>query len=165
MQTGIDTYVTREEADEYVQSHYPHESNPRNTWENLSQGERDTLLRAACLELEVLPWNGRTVSEEQLLAFPRTDKLRSRGEEYLTFSAVPLPVKYAQIELALWMTDSAAQAERGQRTELQSQGVTGYKLGDLSERYGGRFRIPAPLAVPRCAALIGRYLNGGCSVY
>ena len=157
MIVGTDTYVTREEADEYVRTHYRHEAPPRNTWENMNpQGGRDVLLTAACLELETLAWQGRAVSAEQTLAFPRSSHA---GD-------VPQSIKYAQIELALWMADDKSQAARKKRAELRLGGVTSYSIGDLSESYGdGAAVLPAPLSSPRCAALIRRYLSGGYAVY
>lgn len=159
MIVGTDTYVTVAEAGTYIASHYRSTDQARTRWTGLPTEDKEILLVNACAELEQLPFHGRKAETGQLLSFPRFPLRFGAAPE------VPAKVKAAQIELALWLSDDARQAEQVQRRELQMQGVTSFSIGkgDLSETYTtAQPRLgQSVLACPKAAALLAIYLQGG----
>lgn len=148
MQVSTDTYVTVAEADTYVLTRYRSISTARTRWTALPESDKEILLKDACGVMEQLPFHGYKAKDGQLLAFPR------QGQD-----EVPEAVKAAQVEIALWLSDDASQAEAEKRRALQAQGVTTFSIDDLSETYGrlSSNRVPLPL---RAQMLLARYLNG-----
>ena len=161
MQPGIDTYVTTAEADDYVAAHYGASSPARVRWEGLETDAKERNLTAACLEMERLPYRGRKADRDQALSFPRLPMQYGRPLE------PPWDVCAAQVELALYLSDDAAQEASQRRRDLQAQGVTAYSIDDLSETYGnptagsaGGMGSAVELC-PAAARLLSRYTNGG----
>lgn len=156
MQVGIDSYVTIYDADAYVASRYISSDAARLRWDALPDDDKEILLIQACAEIEALQLRGKKMSRDQLLAFPR------RPFQDLDVTWAPDEVRHAQIELALWLSDSSAQADAAQRQNLQAQGVTGFSIGDLSESYKtGAGEKPAPLLCPKSQRLLAQYVFGG----
>ncbi len=157
LKPGENSYVTVEEADEYITSRCRSKSKDRQRWDGLGQDEKETLLINACAELEVLPFRGRKMVPDQPLSFPRLPYQYGRANE-----GAPADVKAAQIELALWMSDEEKLSGRAQRAELRAQGVTSAGIGGLSESYdasaGG---AQTALVCPKAKALLAKYLSGG----
>lgn len=157
---GTDSYITITEADEYISSRYRSNNKDRKRWQELTEEDKEVLLRNACAEMELLPFHGRKITREQKLAFPRLPYQYGRVEEI-----APLRVKQAQVELALWLSDEEKQGNQSQRQELQSQGVESFSIGDLSESYGkGVGEKSAPLLCSKVKTLIAPYLNGGYDI-
>ena len=157
LEVGTNSYITTTEADEYISSRYRSNNKDRKRWEELSESDKEILLVNACDELERLPWIGRRASRQQTLSFPRLPLQYGRSQE------PPQAIKHAQAELALWLSDDTKQANANQRQELQSQGVTSFGIGDLSESYTGNSTNPAPMLCSKVAGLIAPYINGGHS--
>lgn len=152
---GTDSYVTVAEADEYISKRYTSNSKDRKRWEELSKEDKEIIIRNACDEIELMPFQGRKITREQKLEFPRLPYQYGNP-------VVPDIVKYAQIELALWLSDDKTQLEQSQRRDLQAQGVESFSIGDLSESYAsGNAEQSAPLLCSKCAALLKPYLRGG----
>lgn len=91
----------------------------------------------------------------QALKFPRTRDPKNTDGTY----KVPLPVRNATIiqAAALLATDAAAGEERA---ALQAQGVSNYKIGDLSETFrdgGAGVRGVASVITPEALSLIQQY--------
>lgn len=158
MQPGIDTYVTVTEADDYVAAHYGASNSARARWEGMETEDKERNLTAACLEMERLPYRGRKADGNQALSFPRLPMQYGRPLE------PPWDVCAAQVELALYLSDDAAQEASQRRRDLQAQGVTAYSIDDLSETYGNPGSAGADNAVnlcPAAARLLSRYTDGG----
>lgn len=67
---GTDSYVTVAEADEYISKRYTSNSKDRKRWEELSKEDKEIIIRNACDEIELMPFQGRKITMEQKLAFP-----------------------------------------------------------------------------------------------
>lgn len=150
MVVGADTYVTVVEADAYVMTNYRSGSAGRIRWLAMDEGDKEIILATACRDMEQLPYQGQRATRDQSLAFPRL------GQD-----VVPERVKAAQVELAMWLTDDAKQADLDRRESLRMQGVSSFGLGDLSESYRAETAINRSLLCPKLRSLLTRYLNGG----
>lgn len=73
LQIGINTYVTVEEADTYIASHYLSTNSARQTWENLTDEDKKASLLRSCMALNSLKYTGRRKVAGQKLEFPRTN--------------------------------------------------------------------------------------------
>lgn len=142
MQVGKNSYVTISEADKYVVNYYAYKDEAHLRWFSLPDTSKTTLLLRACAEIESMQFLGTKASTEQAMSFPRRP-----------FTGVPEPIKAAQVELALHYTDEQA----SKRRELQSQGVSSFTLGDLSETYGDGTQGVNSKAL----SLLLPFLNGG----
>jgi hypothetical protein len=123
------SYVTVAEAATYFE-HHPDGA----TWTALaSDTVRGQYLILATSHIDMEPINGdkyttgtTSGAPTQALRFPRT-------QDYDTAKYVPVEVKKATYEQALYL----AQAGTGStRQQLQAQGVTSISVGDASESYG-----------------------------
>lgn len=162
MTVGTDSYVTAAEADSYIAARYTATSADRIRWNALSTVDKDILLVDSCYEIEILPFRGRKVLKTQPLSFPRRIPFQSGVAET---PEVPDGIKFAQIELALYLSDKTKVAEQSQRQSLQSQGVRSFSLGDLSESYRtGSSQKAAPLLCPKCALFLRPHLSGGAAI-
>jgi len=83
-----DSFVTVEEAYEYIINFAPDGSEDLTAWEALSEGQQELRLRIAAQLMGNLPLRGTKVYEYQALCFPRS--AQSDVEE------IPLAVKEAQ---------------------------------------------------------------------
>lgn len=156
---GTDSYVTVTEADGYIDRNYRSNNPDRKRWQEISDEDKEVLLRQACKEIDALPFKGRKATIKQPLAFPRLPF------QYCSAVDVPANVKSAQIELALWLSDDEKQAEISQRQSLQTQGITAVSIGSTSESYGkhnGNHSV-ANLCIP-VKTLLYSWLNGGYEV-
>lgn len=154
MTVGVDTYVTVDEADTYISTHYVSSSAEQQRWSGLSVNDKTAYLLNALAHIERLPIKGRKAVYWQPLAFPRLLDIYD--------IAVPVNVKAAQIELALWLSDTAKQAEQAKRQDLQRQGVVSFGIGDLSENYGGvRISNNAALRCEKVQLLLLNEMSGG----
>lgn len=139
---GIDSYVTVDQADTYIRSHYTASSPEYIRWYKLNDHDRAVYLKEAFAEIDTLP-------------FPRR------------FGDVPDAVMWAQCELAVWLSDADKRNGEDSRRELIKQGVTAFSLGDLSESYGGTSddsgTSPA-LDCDKCRRLLRPWLSGGFKI-
>ena len=115
-------YVTLEEADEYIRTHYLSTDSLRLGWDNLSEDDRTVLLNKSFQAIELLPFPGRKLSPEQSSAFPRWPH-----------KEVPAVVKWAQIENALAKSDASNEEDAQHYEKLWTYGVESYSIGNLSE--------------------------------
>jgi len=160
LKPGENSYVSMQEAAEYVKAHYLGRDSARKSWDGLSPEDQTTRLISACADIETLPFTGRKSNAAQALAFPRLPAQYGKAQD------IPQKVKDAQVELAMWMADDKKSADRAQRKDLQEQGVKSFSVGNLSESYGdGGFGIKSvALACSKSAALLRPYLGGGYRV-
>lgn len=115
-------YVTLDQADEYIATHYISTDSLRTAWEGLSSDDKKALLLKSFDTIEILPFAGRKLVAGQEYAFPRYPD-----------TEVPKAIKAAQIEDALSSADSAASEEAAHYGRLWQFGVQSYSIGNLSE--------------------------------
>ncbi len=152
---GTDSYITLEYADRYIGERYRAGNTDRTRWESLSEEERESVLKAACRELERIKWHGRTISKDQQLAFPRLPY------QDRTATEAPQRIKEAQAELALWLTDEQGQEEIRQREQIRLQGIKSVNIGSLSMSFANSAGSELALICPAAARLLAPYINGG----
>lgn len=119
---GLIGYVTLEEADEYVSTHYVATDDVRLSWESTSEEDKIVLLNKSFQTIELLPFTGRKLSPGQPTAFPRWPS-----------KEVPEQIKWAQIENALSKSDTANEEDAKYYERLWMYGVDSYSIGNLSE--------------------------------
>lgn len=118
-------YVTLEEADAYVETHYLEVEDARTNWEDLENESKEILLRRSFEAIDNLVLTGRKTFPDQDTSFPRYPS-----------TEVPARVKYAQIENALSLSDASIQEDTAFYSKLKSFGITSYSIGNLSETFG-----------------------------
>lgn len=116
-------YVTLEQANEYIATHYISTDKLYESWDYLSDEDKSALLLRSFECIEVLPFTGRKSNPDQEKAFPRYPA-----------TTVPKQVQYAQIENALSMSDTSMSEEAEHYGRLWQFGVQAYSIGNLSER-------------------------------
>lgn len=127
---GVDTYVTVQEAEEYLRN-LPlcHEISMYSHFLLQPTASQENSLRLSCLQLETLSYVGRKSNPEQKLSFPRYIPPHSPTDE------VPLLIKYAQIELAAALCDTKSIEKKEFYDNLKSYGIKSYSMGNLSETF------------------------------
>ena len=173
---GTNSYVTNEEASEYVKAYYPTEHPMYSLWFSLSEKDQNIALIKSTLNLEQLSYVGVKTSTDQVLSFPRYTKLGQR-----TTPIVPPEVKAAQVENALYISDPDSYSKESIEDEafyrnLRSWGITNYKIGNVSETLGAGTNSPASASVsgginassllpsPFAQSLIAKFLVKGVSI-
>lgn len=148
-------YVTLEEANQYVSTHYMSVDELRVGWEALSDEDRSALLTRSFQVLELLPFAGRKFDPKQANAFPRWPQ-----------QEVPTAIKWAQIENALAKSDTSNEEDTKFYERLWMYGVESYSIGNLSERTStGSYSANGAQATGITSAIADRllrpYLGGG----
>ena len=148
-------YVTLQEADEYVRTHYLTADELRVGWEALSDEDRIALLTRSFQVLELLPFAGRKFDPKQDKAFPRWPQ-----------QEVPAAIKWAQIENALAKSDASNEEDAKHYERLWTYGVESYSIGNLSERTStGTYSLRGAQSTGITSAVAERllrpYLGGG----
>ena len=155
LELNKNSYVTVEDADSYITTHYRSNNKLRKVWEELDEADKIASLLSACADIEALPFGGRAMTAGQAMAFPRLPY------QYGSAGEIPKELAYTGRACAMEVDDtSTAQAE--QRQALQAQGVESFSVGDLSESYTtGATAQPTALMCAKVANLLAPYLNGG----
>ena len=148
-------YVTLEEANEYIKTHYLSTDTLRIGWESLSDEDRTALLTKSFQALELLPFAGRKFESSQVNAFPRWP-----------YKEVPAAIKWAQIENAVAKSDASNEEDAKFYERLWMYGVESYSIGNLSERSStGSYSVSGAQATGVTSAIADRllrpYLGGG----
>ena len=148
-------YVTLEEANDYVASHYLAADNLRKGWDDLFDEEREILLNKSFQTIELLPFSGRKLNPTQSTVFPRWP-----------CKEVPNAIKWAQIENALAKCDASNEEDAKYYERLWTYGVESYSIGNLSERTStGTYSLRGAQATGITSAIAERllrpYLGGG----
>lgn len=126
---GENTYVTIEEANEYVENSMLSTDGRKTAWEKLCDNDKAVYLRNSLLEIESLPFIGYKVFLDQPLCFPR---VRSAFGSPTT---IPNIIKTAQMKNALAMLPVTENAGILKRKQLQLSGVTSTSMEGFSESY------------------------------
>ena len=114
----------------------------------LTTDQKAWYLQRATKIMDALPLKGSTYyyidktspsSDEQELQFPRViNEMVVSWDDSTSAAVVPQEVKDACCEEALSLYDFYVASDDDQkRRKLQTQGVSSFSLGDLSENYGG----------------------------
>ena len=156
LQVGVDTYITIEEMNQYVTTHFVSSDALRVQWEATSEEDQEVWLRRAFDQINSLPYTGRPKNPKQKLPFPRHGQV-----DFLN-------VKYAQAEQAIAITDTVEQQEINDRLRLRRAGVTEYRIGDLQEKFNGQ--IPSASngtffgLAEKAYSYLSKWLRGGYKV-
>ena len=148
-------YVTLEEANDYVASHYLDTDDLRKGWDSLFDEEREILLTKSFQTIELLPFTGRKLNPNQSTVFPRWP-----------YKEVPNAIKWAQIENALAKSDTSNEEDAKHYERLWTYGVESYSIGNLSERtssgtYSMRGAQATGITSVIAERLLRPYLGGG----
>lgn len=153
-------YTTVALADTYISTHYTADSSERKRWEELTEDDKKVYLTNSFEAIEKLQFKGRKAVSGQETAFPRLPYQYGKTDEI-----APQRVKFAEIELALWLSDTKRTAKSKKRKELIEDGVKSFSVGDLSENYGDtaqtEVRTVSALKCSKCRELLLPYLCGG----
>lgn len=148
-------YVTLEEANEYIKTHYLSKDTLRLSWEELSDDDRTVLLNKSFQTIELLPFTGRKLNPDQSTVFPRWP-----------CKEVPEAIKWAQIENALAKSDASNEEDAQYYEKLWTYGVESYSIGNLSEHvsagsYGLRGAQATGVTSVVAERLLRPFLGGG----
>lgn len=148
------SYCTVEQADAYVTGHYLSTDDARVRWDSLASEDKQVLLNRAHDTIDALPITGRKTSVNQPDAFPRCpDK------------EVPDAVKSAECELALSLSDEAANASLEDYRKMVDYGIQSYSIGNFSETLlsysKNSIEIKYGLISTQAKQLLTPWLSGG----
>lgn len=151
-------YVTLEEADLYVATHYVEDSDERTYWEDLDDSDKQILLLTSYEAIDRLPFPGRKTYDSQETMFPR-----------YPMNTIPRDIKAAQIENALVNANEAESEEAKQYERLWSAGVSSYSIGNLSETvgnatYGVSATAQSGITSVKAKKLLIPFLSGGFNI-
>jgi hypothetical protein len=146
---SADSYVSLNEADGYAASRFG-----TDAWAALSDADQEKALRQATREIDRCRFRGRKTYASQALQFPRD----YCSEESADLLEVPDEVQEACFEQALWVVQHGATGGRSVRQQLQSEGVTSFRVGSTSETFlGSGLRWLCPEASALLAPWIERW--------
>jgi len=117
---GTNTYISLADAETYMEKVY----DPDGLWAAATDAVKNNLLAQATIDIDSEHWRYAKTDDDQTLEFPRA------GE-----TTIETKVANACVEQALYRLRIGSEATA--RADLQAQGVTSFRLGDLSETYGG----------------------------
>lgn len=148
-------YVTLDEANAYVESHYVSTDPLRLGWDVLDDEDKVVLLTRSLQAIELLPFPGRKLKPDQTTVFPRWPS-----------DQVPEAVKWAQIENAVAKSDTSNEEDAQHYERLWVYGVESYTIGNLSERtssgsYGLRSAQATGITSAIAERLLRPFLGGG----
>lgn len=171
------TYVSLQDADDYINEHYQKHHPLRVHWSVLEDTEKQTYLLQSTAQIEKLPFIGRKAFITQSMAFPRVRERRafaSMLEFRLTYGVtteiIPTSVKQAEIENALdIIMEQIKSVSDKQFLTMQSLGAvknTKYnkrEAGDLgfgAELTGG-MQQKCPISSAKAYNLLREWIGGG----
>lgn len=117
MQVGIDTYVTVEEADRFIETYYPEFDDLAVVWGVLTEREKASYLYTSVQQMEALVLSGVRLNASQPLQFPRKECFMPATREN---PSIPEPVKEAQIENAIELLNTDLNARSDEQIILLS---------------------------------------------
>lgn len=152
-EVGVNSYVSREEADAYFRDRLDAEA-----WAEASTERQEAALVTATRRIDSLRLRGQKADPRQVLAFPR--RYPSARGWYVEYT-VPEAVRMATCEEALaLLSETAGDRERRKLLEL---GIVSRTVGDASEAYRQDARPPSDLLSPEARRLLAPYLAGAVS--
>lgn len=130
--TASDSYVSLAEADTYFSARFGAEA-----YTDLEDADQEKALRQATREVDRHRIVGRRHYFSQALKFPRQYPYHREEPGESTAVEIPLSVKHATLEQALWICQNSPTGGRSPRQQLQNEGVTSFRVGSASETFGG----------------------------
>ncbi len=130
---GTNSYITVVDAATYFGDRIP----AATAWAGATDDQKTAALISATKRIDRLRIRGRKYLSTQALAFPRTynhptvEDMLEDGSPLYSVTSVPQYVKDACCEEALALLDYGD----SKRLKLQAQGVAGFTVGSLSERF------------------------------
>lgn len=85
IKVNFNSYVTLEEADDYIKTYYTSTSAERTTWESLPEEDKIIALLSSARALNNLRYKGQKKIKGQPLAFPRKYATMGFGVSYIPF--------------------------------------------------------------------------------
>lgn len=123
-----DSYATLTEAATYVTDFRAQAS---AAWAALDDTGKEVALRQAALHMERIDWSGARASLTQALAWPQY------GHDRWGSGEIPRAVKFAQVELAIWLVDNdPTTAETGDQYSSVQIGELKFAFRDPAGRGG-----------------------------
>lgn len=122
----VETYITLEEANNYIAEYYTSTDPLRIQWEAMSDDDKEVYLRKSFAQINELPYVGRPKNINQPYPFPRCENWKANDMQR---------VKYAQAEQSIFLTDAVIAQEVNDRIRLRRAGVVEYRIGDLQEKF------------------------------
>lgn len=130
-------YVSIEDANNYISSHYLSTDTKRDSWDKMSEEDKTVLLTQSLDIIENLSFIGRKTDKEQELSFPRNGS-----------KVIPEKIKSAQIVGALSILDSDG------TYEAIESGITSERVGNVSYTYSKTNEIK------KCRPEMYKFLKG-----
>jgi hypothetical protein len=156
---GVDSYITVEQADEYVDKFFVSSDKQRTDWDSLSEADKTVHLSCACSAIESVAFIGVKLIEDQTLSFPRC---------YPTYNDEQTPevVKQAQafeaLELCSPSQDSSVYKSRvGNKKSFHVTGLSETMAATNCSKTGVLGAIISSHAI----RLLSEYAGGGYDVY
>jgi hypothetical protein len=166
---GVDTYISRADAEAYIKAHYTSTDPAAIAWMQASEPDCEILLRRAARTIDRQPLQGFKASDTQVMEFPRAlytepapdaqdalhPLLRTQDGWYIQ-TAVPAAVGHAQAEIVMSLLQGPSE-----RATLQREGVKSFTIGHLSETYTG---TQSALDSYEARQLLAPYTGGGLRI-
>ena len=156
----MSNYLTVEEANEYVSTHYISTDTLRTSWESLSDADKEVLLTSSTEAINMIPWPGKKAVPSQPNAFPRWPD-----------TEVPVAIVAACVENALSMTDSTVSEETNLYKKMWAYGLSSYSIGNFSETIvqgGGTGGVTtlaqSGIVSVKAQTILGPFLGGGFTI-
>lgn len=154
----MSSYVTVEEATQYILQHYTSVDPIRIAWETLPDEDKQILLNRSADAINSLPLPGRKTYPDQENAFPRYPS-----------TEVPEEVKAAQVENALVSSDEQQNEDAKLYQKMWAYGISSYRIGNLSESIGTASGnagftttlLQSGVVSTKAQNLLSRFLGGG----
>lgn len=154
---NANSYVTIDEADAYFAFRFG-----AGAWQALSSANKEVALRHATQSIDQQRLRGYQVQDTQALAFPRYIPGSWDASGLVSPSTdIPRAVKDACCEEALWLAQHSSTGGVSPRQQVQSEGVTSYTVGGLSETLTP---TGVQLLGPRAQTLLRQWIDRGGQV-
>lgn len=170
---GVDSYVTVEQATEYITAHYPSTDTRVTAWGNLEEADQEVFLRRACTALSELAYRGMTFEALQTLPFPRylypdgvmayTELIAPLSYIYPELAEVPQDIMNAQIEEAF---ERACPSADSTKSKIKNGAVESVTIGHFSEHYSlaALGSVSTVLVSGKAQKLVAPYIGGAFDV-
>ena len=154
------SYVTLAEANTYFET-APEES----TWDDKTDDQKNRALISACRWIDSLNYLGDRCDNDQALKWPRNNHHVDSVE--LVCTAIPLPIKHAQYELAKALANDTDAMTGNKGTDGTYEEV---KLGELEVKYNTDSQGVGTInnvfdVYPWLQSFLGPYCLGGSGGY
>ena len=147
LELNINTYVSIDEANSYISSHYLSSDELRLKWEETSEEDKEILLINACENIERLKFIGCKYNKNQELSFPRNYS-----------DIIPFVVKKAQIEEAISFF------KKTDALDAYKEGLKAESIDDVSKTYNIELLSNRKLRSTKAEELLRGWLYGSFKI-